>query len=237
MNIFITGTSSGLGYALAKRFLDDHHMVYGVSRKSNETLDTYDNFKFLSQDLADLSYAGIHLANFFEREKVEGLDLVVLNAGIINDIKDMKDTSIEELKRIMDINVWSNKVILDTLFQTVRNVRQVAAISSGAARSGARGWNGYAISKAALNILIRLYSNEQPDTHFSSIAPGLIDTQLQDYISSLPKKDKYPVVARLQDARGTKDMPVPEEAAPILIKAFMKALDQESGNEMDVRKI
>ncbi len=226
-----------MGYALAKRFLDDHHMVYGVSRKSNETLDTYDNFKFLSQDLADLSYAGIHLANFFEREKVEGLDLVVLNAGIINDIKDMKDTSIEELKRIMDINVWSNKVILDTLFQTVRNVRQVAAISSGAARSGARGWNGYAISKAALNILIRLYSNEQPDTHFSSIAPGLIDTQLQDYISSLPKKDKYPVVARLQDARGTKDMPVPEEAAPILIKAFMKALDQESGNEMDVRKI
>lgn len=226
-----------MGYALAKRFLDDHHMVYGVSRKSNETLDTYDNFKFLSQDLADLSYAGIHLANFFEREKVEGLDLVVLNAGIINDIKDMKDTSIEELKRIMDINVWSNKVILDTLFQTIRNVRQVAAISSGAARSGARGWNGYAISKAALNILIRLYSNEQPDTHFSSIAPGLIDTQLQDYISSLPKKDKYPVVARLQDARGTKDMPVPEEAAPILIKAFMKALDQESGNEMDVRKI
>lgn len=237
MNIFITGTSSGLGYALAKRFLDDHHMVYGVSRKSNETLDTYDNFKFLSQDLGNHSYAGIHLANFFEREKVEDLDLVVLNAGIINDIKDMKDTSIEELKRIMDINVWSNKVILDTLFQTIRNVRQVAAISSGAARSGARGWNGYAISKAALNILIRLYSNEQPDTHFSSIAPGLIDTQLQDYISSLPKKDKYPVVARLQDARGTKDMPVPEEAAPILIKAFMKALDQESGNEMDVRKM
>ena len=36
MNILITGTSSGLGYELAKQFSLEGHNVYGMSRKKSD---------------------------------------------------------------------------------------------------------------------------------------------------------------------------------------------------------
>ena len=36
MNILITGTSSGLGYELAKQYLENGHTVYGISRSKTD---------------------------------------------------------------------------------------------------------------------------------------------------------------------------------------------------------
>ena len=65
----------------------------------------------------------------------------------------------------MQINVWANKLIIDTLLANINNVKQIVGISSGASQSGARSWNGYALSKAALNMLISIYSAEVSNTH------------------------------------------------------------------------
>ena len=169
MKIFITGTSSGIGYGLARKYLELGHEVYGLSRNENKELGNFEKFSFLAQDISDFEYAGLNLSNFLK--DVEGLDLVVLNAGILNDIKDMSETRVEELKRSMDVNVWGNKVALDAALR-IATVKQVVAISSGAAVNGNRGWNAYAISKAAFKMMISLYAQEYPHTHFSSIAPG-----------------------------------------------------------------
>ena len=43
----------------------------------------------------------------------------------------------------MDVNVWTNKVLIDVLFEQLDSIDQIVAISSGATGSGARGWNAY----------------------------------------------------------------------------------------------
>ncbi|MFW5644938.1 MAG: SDR family NAD(P)-dependent oxidoreductase [Bacteroidota bacterium] len=235
MNILITGTSSGLGYGLAKRYLDQGNVVYGISRKNNEVLDAFSDFRFLSMDLNFFSSIETNIPLFLDG--VSSLDLVILNAGILNEIKDLKDTSLDEIKRVMDVNVWSNKILIDALFRLSIPIRQIVAISSGASVSGSRGWNAYALSKATLNMLIELYSKEKTDTHFTSLAPGLIDSNMQDYIYSLGEEEKFPVLKKLRSAKGTDAMPGPEEASIVISKGIKKAKTFKSGEFIDVRKI
>jgi NAD(P)-dependent dehydrogenase (short-subunit alcohol dehydrogenase family) len=234
MNILITGTSKGIGYALAEHFIDTGDFVWGVSRSFNQKLAGKPNFSFLQTDISDFVNIKADLRNFIS--KIETYDLVVLNAGVLSPIADLHDTSIDTLKQVMEVNVWANKLMIDCLVESC-SVKQIVAISSGAAVSGNRGWNAYAISKAALNMLMRLYGEEFPNIHFSALAPGLVDTQMQEYISALPEDVNFPVISRLKQAKGTKDMPSPELIAPKLVAAFTKLKQLPSGSFSDIRKL
>lgn len=235
MNVLITGTSSGLGFALAKNYLENGHTVFGISRKMNETLNEFSNFNFLVQDISRFSELQTNLFSFLKGINV--LDLVILNAGILSEIKDLKDTGLDEIEKVMQINVWANKVLIDNLFQVAGAIKQLVAVSSGASVSGARGWNAYSLSKATLNMLINLYAKEFAQTHFCALAPGLIDTGMQEYIYALENDEKFPIVQRLKRAKGTSEMPSPAAAAEKLVQAIEKVKAFESGGFYDVRKL
>lgn len=233
MNILITGTSSGVGYGLAKYYLHKGDHVFGISRNSNRDLNEHKKFSFLSADLSKFNVLENKLYNFLK--EVKRFDLVILNAGQLNEIKDLKDTTLEEIMAIMNINVWANKILIDFLTTHIQNLDHVVAISSGAAVSGSRGWNAYSLSKATLNMLIDLYAKETPNTHFTALAPGIIDTNMQDYIYKHADENKYPVVQKLKAAKGTSMMPGPEKAAKIIAEGIVKTKQYESGAFLDVR--
>ena len=235
MNILITGTNSGIGNALTREHLEKGARVYGISRRFNTNLRKYADYHHLSHDLSDHTTMGEKLKQLLDGEIV--LDQVILNAGMLPEINDIRDTSLEEIHRVMDVNVWVNKVLLDALFRMVPEIHQVVAISSGASRSGSRGWNVYAISKAALNMLIMLYSREIPETHFSAIAPGVVDTGMQDSIFTLPDDVRFRVVSRLKEMKRNREMKDPREAAVHLIEAMGYVLQRESGSYMDIREL
>jgi benzil reductase ((S)-benzoin forming) len=234
-HIFITGVSSGFGHGLAKVALEDGHNVYGISRRNPEDLRQFPNFHFHSADLSRLNRITLPLMEFLQNTSV--LDLVILNAGVLGAIRDLRESDVESLRGIMDVNVWANKLILDTLLAMHTHIGQVVAISSGASVTGARGWGGYGISKAALNMLIRLYAAEVPSVHFISLAPGLIQTAMQEYINTVPDPLIFPVVQRLREARGTDAMPDPEKAARLFFEAVEKCRSLESGSYADIRNL
>lgn len=235
MNILITGTSSGVGYGLANYYLEKGFTVFGISRNSNNDLDQYSKFNFLSLDLSKFGDLENKLYNFLK--DIKTIDLVILNAGQLNDIKDLKDTTIEEIQAIMNINVWANKILIDFLSTHIKNVHHIVAISSGASVNGSRGWNAYSLSKATLNMLIDLYSKENENTHFTALAPGIIDTNMQDYIYDHADEKKFPVVQKLKSAKGTSMMPTPDKAAKIIAEAIEKTKQFESGVFLDVREL
>lgn len=234
--ILITGTSRGLGLGLAKEFLQNGHAVWGCSRGKCQLENEYpDRYHHRQIDLADEDMGSKAFTGLIAG--VDGFSLVILNAGILTEIQDMKDTSLKELRRSMEINVWANKWILDSLLAMPKKPQQVVGISSGAAVSGHRGWNGYGISKAALNMLVMQYAAEEPEVHFTALAPGLIDTAMQEYISGIEDDADYETVQRLKQARGTEAMPSPDEAAKSIIRILEDLKDRPSGAFVDIRKM
>ena len=156
--VFITGVSSGIGNGLAHEYLARGEKVVGISRRQPTDLLTHENFRFAAVDVTDPDAIASEVPKLFA--DCEKIDVAILNAGILGRLSDMKDSSLDELKQLMDVNVWSNKTILDVLLLNCPQTNKVVTISSGAAVNGNRGWSGYSISKAALNMLTMLYARE-----------------------------------------------------------------------------
>jgi len=227
--VMITGVSSGLGAALAERALEQGDQVYAVGRHDNKRFLNQAGYYFLPLDLSDVTMLRENLKEFV---KGHAFDLVILNAGQLTEIKELSETSLEEIHRTMDLNVWANKQIIDTLDLHARP-RQVVAVSSGAAVNGSKGWGAYALSKAALNMLIKLYAAEKPWTHFSAIAPGIVMTPMLEKILRITDPIRYPSIQRIKDG----PIQTPEIAARRFLDACEKALEYPSGSFLDVRTI
>jgi len=229
-NILITGISSGIGEALARYYLKCGDKVYGLSRRNSDFLKDKDNYFFQSCDVSYYDSIAPSLAQLTNYTKE--FDLVILNAGILGEIKPITQTSLDEIEKVMNVNVWSNKIILDILAASY-SVKQIVAISSGASVNGSFGWGGYSLSKATLNMLVKLYSREMKNTHISALAPGIIKTPMVDYILEDVDEGVYDSVKRIKECTKF----TPNEIAPILDEAFFKLLTRQSGTYTDVRSM
>jgi NAD(P)-dependent dehydrogenase (short-subunit alcohol dehydrogenase family) len=230
--LFITGNSSGLGQGITKAFLRRGGKVYGCCRRGCEVEGEQEDVRC---DLSD--FEAIPAALDVLLGRLDSLDLVILNAGVLGEIKPLHDTSVAELKQVFDINLFANKIILDWLHQWGKPVAQIIMISSGAAVLGSKGWGGYALSKASLNMLARLYAHEFQHTHITALAPGLIDTAMMDYLCETPDADEFPALARLKEARGTALMPEADQAGEQVLAVMPQLLGYPSGSFIDIRQI
>ncbi|MET0071123.1 MAG: SDR family NAD(P)-dependent oxidoreductase [Candidatus Thiodiazotropha sp.] len=231
-NALITGNSTGLGRGLSEILLAHGYRVFGCSRRG---CDLAGDIADIRCDLSDLDRIGANLERLLDG--IGRLQLVVLNAGMLGEIKHISRTSLDELKRIMDVNLWPNKVILDWLLESPIRIDQIVLISSGAAVLGNKGWGGYALSKSALNMLGRLYAHEFQGTHIAAIAPGLIASDMMDYLCTDADSDEYPALQRLRRAREEGALLSPIEGAERILEALPRLREFESGSYVDLRQI
>ena len=160
------------------------------------------------------------------------IDIAILNAGILGEIDTLEKTNLLHMKDAMEVNVWANKEIIDAL-SSYSFVRQVVGISSGAAINGSKGWGTYSISKSALNMLLKVYSKELPEIHFTALAPGVIKTPMTEYVMQKVDDSLFPSVKALKENH----IQTPKEAAKNLIFIMPKLLEHESGSFLDVRSM
>jgi len=217
--LFITGIGRGIGKGLVELYLKEGWEVFGVGRSNPFGKEV----EFVYLDLRS-----------FEKiwEKLEGwsqtkFDLAILNAGILGEIKELREWSIWELEEVMGVNVWANKVLIDWLG---KRVEKIVAISSGAGVNGNRGWGGYSISKASLNMLVKIYSQEITPSIYA-LAPGVIETDMVRKVIS-GDKTKFPSLHRVDQGK------VSLQKGVEMVKRGIELLDRyPSGSYVDVRDL
>jgi alcohol dehydrogenase/benzil reductase ((S)-benzoin forming) len=226
-NVLITGCSSGLGLALSKYYLEQGYKVFGISRIKPEINDI--DFTFKSCNLSRVDEIKKTLTTFIT--EVKSFEVVYLNAGMLGEIKTSLEISIDELKEVYELNVYANKELLYIL--ATIEVKTIIAISSGAAVNGSKGWAGYSLSKAGLNMLLNLYSKEMTNTKLLAVAPGVIKTPMTDVIRYEIDDNKFPSAKKLKE--GT--IQTPEEAAVTMADFVQISSKFQSGSFVDVRDI
>lgn len=226
-NILITGCSSGLGLALTNYYLEKNYKVFGISRKKPDITNT--NFIHKSFDLSNISKIKEELSTFIL--DVKEIDTVFLNAGMLGKIKILSELSIQELNEVYALNVYANKELLDILMNL--KVKNILVISSGASKNGYKGWGAYSLSKAGVNMLINLYSNEMINTKILALAPGVIKTPMTDYIRFELDENIFPSVKKLNEGI----VQTPEETALKIGNLINKIDEYKSGTYVDIREI
>ena len=226
-NILITGCSSGLGLALTNYYLQKGFKVYGISRNKPEIQNQ--NFIHISFDLSKISEIKTSLTTILK--EIKNLDLVFLNAGMLGKIKILQELSIEEMQEVYSLNVYANKELLDILMQI--DVKNIFIISSGASKTGYKGWGSYSLSKAGVNMLVNLYSNEMFNTKIIALAPGVIKTPMTDYIRFELDENIFTSAKKLNEGL----VQTAFETA-IKIDAFINRINEfETGSYVDIRQI
>ena len=226
-NILITGCSSGLGLALTNYYLQKGFKVYGISRNKPEIQNQ--NFIHISFDLSQISEIKTSLTTILK--EIKNLDLVFLNAGMLGKIKILQELSIEEMQEVYNLNVYANKELLDILMQI--DVKNIFIISSGASKTGYKGWGSYSLSKAGVNMLVNLYSNEMFNTKIIALAPGVIKTPMTDYIRFELDENIFTSAKKLNEGL----VQTAFETA-IKIDVFINRINEfETGSYVDIRQI
>jgi len=228
-NILITGVSSGLGFALTQAYLDKGDAVYAIGKTIPKQFENNPHFFFFPYDLSDIFMLKSTIKDFIENRS---FTIVILNAGVLGEINTLSQIQTDEIKKVMDVNVWANKELIDILSK-YSIVQQIIGISSGASVNGSKGWGAYSLSKSALNMLFRIYAKELPETHFTSLAPGIIKTAMVEHIINEVDDKNFPSAKTLKESH----IQTPKEAAQNLLYVFPKLLNYESGSFLDVRTI
>ena len=186
----ITGTGSGIGKALAELLLDKNYKVVGYSR-TNKIIRT--NFTFIKIDLSDL--AATKKLIFPEANKSEVL--LVNNAATIGTIVPFTKKKTEDIINEYQLNLISPTLLIQKFISTYKkNSKLLINIGSGAANSPIPSWSTYCATKAGLDMLTQVITEENHEnlTVFS-VHPGIVDTNMQKKIRQT-NPDLFPLLSK-----------------------------------------
>ena len=198
--VLVTGSSRGIGKAIAKIFLENNFLVCINSHKNlfelEETLKEFEN-KFSRKKVmavqADVSKYEKCLFLFDEVQKnFSDVDILINNAGI----------SYFGLFNLMKENEWKN--VLDVNLNSVINCSHIAIqsmikkksgviinISSVWGKVGASCETIYSTSKGAVNLFTKSLAKElaPENIRINAIACGMIDTKMNNIFDDEEKKN------------------------------------------------
>lgn len=211
---FITGSSSGIGKALALIALEAGHKVIGISRRHSIV---HENYSHLSIDLADMdSYLKIN----FDRNRSADSLILINNAGWLGEVKSVSDLKPEKIKRAYNLNLLAPSILCKMFIDQTKNNNQeriIVNISSGAGAYPIASWSTYCASKAGLSLFTEVMQIDHPDVHCFAISPGIVDTEMQGEIRRVDQGD-FPDKQRFVDYKNKGELTQPAEVAEKILK-------------------
>ena len=217
-SVIVTGGTRGIGRAIGTAFAAAGARVV-ISGRNGETAA-----EVASQIDGEVHGLALDVTNtesvqkFFSAalEILEGLDVVVANAGITRDklVMALKD---EDWDEVLDTNLKGAFLcVREAVRPMIRNRSgRIIAVTSVIGLTGNPGQGNYAASKAGLIGLVKSLAQEVASRNITvnAVAPGMIDT---DMLADLPETARQVLIERIPAGRpGT----VEEVAGTVLFLA------------------
>lgn len=183
--VIITGGSTGIGAAVASRFLEEGARVAVWCRNPENAKAVETELPALAHvaavDVADPD--GVDLAFAQSLERLGGLDVLICNAGI-SLRRSFVDIPREEFDRVMRVNVHGVFYVSQLAARHMLAQEQGGAILMTASTSGVMAYRHYAdynASKGALLSLMRTMAVElAPRVRVNAVNPGYTMTPMQE---------------------------------------------------------
>lgn len=194
-NVFITGSTRGIGLAMAHKFASlGSNIVLNGRREIDEVLvsefsDYGVQVASISGDVSDSTDAKRMVEEAIE--KLGSVDILVNNAGITKDKLMLKLTE-EDFEQVLKVNLVGAFNMTKAVLKPMSKARQGAVInvSSVVGLIGNVGQANYAASKAGLIGFTKSVAREVAarNVRVNAIAPGMIESDMTDVLSDKVKE-------------------------------------------------
>ena len=214
----ITGSSRGIGLAVARAFLSEGAQVVvnsrGPERAEAVAAELGENATGIAADVATESGA---VALIDAALKTRGrIDILVNNAGMTL-ARDTLDMSLEEWRRVIDLNMTAVFLCSQAAARSMREHGGGGCIINTASIQGFAAFPrrlAYGSTKAAVVMMTRILASEwAPDIRVNAVAPGYVRTEMVEALRDQGKIDLDAIAARTPQHR----LAEPEELAPAYV--------------------
>lgn len=183
----ITGTSSGIGEAIARRLLTANFKVIGISRRTG--LIKHEAYQHLEADLTSTTALTRAAEKILDENGT--LDVLINNAGVghFAPHEELPSTHIEEMVRI---NLLAPMVLSKLLLRALKNSQGwIINISSFSAHERSSFGAAYAATKAGIRHFGDSLFEEvrKSGAKVVTISPDITRTPFYDYLSFAPEDD------------------------------------------------
>lgn len=234
--VIITGHSRGLGRALAEYYLNQEVKVIGLSRHGWD--NPPERLLQYAIDFANTEAISTLVQSASWQNGLENKNEVTLinNAGIVEPNALAGQQGCDAISKAIAVNITAPMLLTNAVIAAATKASiRIAHISSGAGRHPIAGWSVYGATKAALDQHAAVIAAEQhPRVRIASIAPGVVDTNMQQCIRAADAA-KFPMVNNFINMKTNSQLQSAVETAQ-KIAAMITADDYGQQTLRDVRE-
>ena len=192
MNILLTGSSTGIGRALAERLLSRGHHVWGLARSDqSDFAASHPNFHHTRCDVSD--YSAVAAAASAYAAAWPQLDAVICAAGLQGEIAPALTADplkwSATIRANLDGTYFALRAFASLLVQPAPTAsrKKIICFSGGGATKARVNFSAYGVAKTALVRLVETIAEENRDQplDINALAPGAINTRLTDEVLAL----------------------------------------------------
>ena len=169
-NILITGASNGIGKSLSENLSKYGANVIMLSRNENALDAIYDSLKkkyktdpcILKCDLENLDdKKSQEIANIISKN-YQNLDSIIHNAAILEKMSDIESFDLQTWDKVMRVNLTSAFILSKYLIPLMKSstTPRIIFTTSSVGKKGKAFWGAYSVSKAGVNALSDILSDE-----------------------------------------------------------------------------
>lgn len=224
----LTGTTRGLGAAMAQQLAASGNHLVTLSRKSSADLSdvataNHTSLTQIEVDLADSQAVILAASKLLPLLNSHSHVRFIHNAGVVTPIAQTQHlTNLEAINDAFHVNITSAIYLTAQILSNTPHAtdRRVMLISSGAGRNVSSGWAVYCATKAAMDRYAEAAQLDQGNrARIVSMAPGVIDTPMQETIRAT-SKDDLPSLERFIGFKENKQLAEPHAVAQRLLKVL-----------------
>lgn len=201
--VIVTGTSQGLGEAIAAQLLEENTSIISISRRENKKLTKLaeqNNSKciFHAIDLQDVHNLETRFSEVFssiKEDKASSIHLIN-NAGTVAPMMPIEKAESEQFITNVHINLIAPMILTSTFMKHTKDwkvEKRIINVSSGAGKNPYFGWGAYCTTKAGVNMFTQCVATEEAEKEYPvkivAFAPGVVDTNMQAQIRETNKED------------------------------------------------
>jgi len=243
----VTGASRGLGLAICRQRLAEGHVVLAIARRPTE-LPVPAGSELLSwtQDLADPLAAARRLGDWLGGPGARAWASATLinNAGVVSQPSPLAAGDLADLSNAVRVGLEASLLLTAAFLRATERLsvpRKVLLISSGLGRRAMAGSASYCAAKAGMDHFSRAAALDEAHrlatqgagAKIVSLAPGVIDTGMQDQLRNAPAAG-FPDQGSFLNLQASGQLATPHDAAAKVLK-FLRRADFGSQAVADVR--